>query len=348
MRIPFFLFLTTFYAASGVLARGPGVVTLPEKCNCPVGSICPVTDGCYIQGKKEAAAEADRRCSASVEAARAEEQAKCDAKVLQEKTSCDSKMSEAETRCNEKVSEEKSRCDAKISEGKTECDNKISQVETSCNAKISEKENSCKAKISEEKSNCDTRVRTAGAENLGELKVCRGAIELCQTQLDQCQKPPSCGVDKWGQGWYDVKINVNLVNCQNICKADPKCLSFSDSKLTTGPQNCYLYDKETARVPHGTYAGWVQYDKRCGPVPNIPSPPSCGVEIWGQGWYSVRTGVNLANCKSLCFADSRCLSYSANKFNTGAYINCYLYDKETAALVPGKWENWIQYDKRCG
>ncbi|KAH7187141.1 hypothetical protein DER44DRAFT_736819 [Fusarium oxysporum] len=387
MRISFFLFLTTFYAASDVLARGPaGVVTLPDKCNCPVGSICPVTDGCYLQGKKEAAAEADRSCSASVEAAKAEEQAKCDAKVLQEKMSCDSKMSEAETRCNDKVSEQKSSCDAKISEEKTNCDNKISQAETSCNGKISEKENSCNAKISEEKnscdaklsekdtscnaklaerdsscnsklsakdSSCDARVRTAAAANLPELTVCRGAIELCQTQLAQCQKPPICGnlvwIDKWGQGWYDMKSGVDLANCQNICKADNKCLSFSDSKLPSGPHNCYLYDKETASLPSGNYGStpWVQYDKRCGPVP-IPSAPSCGVEIWGQGWYSVRTGVNLANCKSLCFADTRCLSYSANKFNTGAYINCYLYDKETAALVPGKWENWIQYDKRCG
>ncbi|KAF4948573.1 hypothetical protein FGADI_9568 [Fusarium gaditjirri] len=320
MRISFFLFLTTFYAASDVLARGPGLVTLPETCNCPVGARCPVTDGCYLQGKREAAAEAERRCSTSVEAAKAEEQAKCDAKVLQEKTSCDSKMSEAETRCNAKVSQQ-----------------------------LAERDNICNSKLAGTDSSCDARVRTAAAANVDELKVCRGAIESCQTQLAQYQKPPSCGVDKWGQGWYDIKMGVDLANCQNICKADAKCLSFSNNKLSSGPHNCYLYDKETASLPSGNYGStpWVQYDKRCGPVP-IPSAPSCGVEIWGQGWYNVKYGVNLANCKSLCFADAKCLSYSANKFNTGSPINCYLYDKETAALVPGKWENWIQYDRRCG
>ncbi|RBA10494.1 hypothetical protein FPRO05_05083 [Fusarium proliferatum] len=245
MRISFVLFITILYAASDGHARGPGLVTLPEKCNCPVGSTCPVTDGCYIQGKKEAAAEADRRCSASVEAARAEEQAKCDAKVWQEKTSCDSKLSEAETRCNNKVSEEKSSCDAKISEAKTSCDNRISQAETSCISKISEKENSCNARISEEKSNCDARLRTDTAAN-------------------------GCGVAKWGQGWYVVKAGVNLANCQNLCKADPKCLSFSNNKSPNGNHACYLYDKETAQLTPGNYGNyaWVQFDKHCGPVPN--------------------------------------------------------------------------------
>jgi hypothetical protein len=89
-------------------------------------------------------------------------------------------------------------------------------------------------------------------------------LEKCRGDHEPGSKtPPSCGlIDKWSQGWYRVTSFVNLANCKSMCNAEPKCLSYSAGR-NPNSSNCYLYDKETADLPHGTYQNWIQYDKRC-------------------------------------------------------------------------------------
>jgi hypothetical protein len=89
-------------------------------------------------------------------------------------------------------------------------------------------------------------------------------LEKCHADLAQASKKPTCGVAKWGGGYYSRKDGVTLANCKQLCDADAKCLSYSANKGTTGAINCYLYAKETDEVPAGTYPNFVQYDKRCG------------------------------------------------------------------------------------
>ncbi|KAF5681212.1 hypothetical protein FCIRC_5619 [Fusarium circinatum] len=91
----------------------------------------------------------------------------------------------------------------------------------------------------------------------------KAKLDKCQADLEAASKKPSCGVDKWGQGYYDTKTGMNIANCKAACNADGKCLSYSANRGNTGPINCYLYSKETADVPDRKYENFVQYDKRC-------------------------------------------------------------------------------------
>jgi hypothetical protein len=331
MRISFSLAFVAFWAASSVMAAKPE--PLPKTCSsvCPPGVTCPEYDGCYLQGRKTMAAEADRRCAASVDAARAEEKAKYEAKIA-----------EMEASCNAKVSEEKSSCDAKLADKETSCNTKLAEKDASCNTKLSEKDTACNTRVTERDIACNDRVIKAATANLPELNVCRAQLAQCQTVPT---KPPTCGTDKWGRNWYERKLDTTLVNCQKICNTDPRCLSFSGNKANAGDINCYLYDKETAEVPHNTWPNFVQYDKRCGPVPNRPS---CGVFKRGLDWYDYKPGVELGSCQGVCRGDPRCYSFSSkwrepNPGDTG----CYLYDRETVEIPYGSWPNFYQYDKRC-
>lgn len=89
-------------------------------------------------------------------------------------------------------------------------------------------------------------------------------LDKCRADLEAASKKPSCGVDKWGTGYYAVKNGMNLADCKNACNSDGSCLSYSANQGNTGAINCYLYKKETADVPDRTYPNFVQYDKRCG------------------------------------------------------------------------------------
>jgi hypothetical protein len=85
---------------------------------------------------------------------------------------------------------------------------------------------------------------------------------------------------------------------------------------------------------------------------NVKPPPTstkqCNVPMWGQNWYSVKAGVKMEDCKKLCQADAKCLSYSANNGATGnGPNNCYLYDKVTKDVPKGTYANWAQSDKDC-
>ncbi|RBR24102.1 uncharacterized protein FIESC28_03101 [Fusarium coffeatum] len=102
-------------------------------------------------------------------------------------------------------------------------------------------------------------------------ETCEEEKDRFKTELDKChadleagsKTPPSCAVDTWGQGYYLYLQGVNLSDCKQRCKNDSRCLAYSARKAS-GWSNCYLYDKETADVPHSAYPEWVQYDKRCG------------------------------------------------------------------------------------
>lgn len=77
------------------------------------------------------------------------------------------------------------------------------------------------------------------------------------------------------------------------------------------------------------------------------SKPKCGVSQWGVGYYSLMPGRPIAECKRLCDADEKCLSYSAAP---SAAFNCYLYDKEIAEVIPATahFPEMRHFDKRCG
>ncbi|KAF4437293.1 hypothetical protein FACUT_5775 [Fusarium acutatum] len=92
----------------------------------------------------------------------------------------------------------------------------------------------------------------------------RGELDRCRADLEaSSKKPATCGLGKWGQGWYKIINGMNLANCKNACNADAQCLSYSGNKGNTGAINCYLYAKETADLTLADYPNWVQYDKRC-------------------------------------------------------------------------------------
>lgn len=99
------------------------------------------------------------------------------------------------------------------------------------------------------------------------LDKCHADLEAAQNSEGSSNAPPptqpSCGVAKWGHGYYEVKHGMTIENCRQSCAADSKCVSYSANKGTTGPINCYLYDKETADTPDRQYTNFVMYDMRC-------------------------------------------------------------------------------------
>jgi hypothetical protein len=92
----------------------------------------------------------------------------------------------------------------------------------------------------------------------------RSELDKCRADLEAASKKPSCGVDKWGLGYYSMQNGMNLENCKNACNSDANCLSYSANKGSSGTISCFLYNKETADVPDRTNPNFVQYDKRCG------------------------------------------------------------------------------------
>jgi hypothetical protein len=91
----------------------------------------------------------------------------------------------------------------------------------------------------------------------------KAKLEKCQADLGAASKKPSCGIDKWAPGYYDMRIGMNIADCKNSCNAETKCLSYSANQGSTGSINCYLYSRETANLPDRKHTNMVQYDKRC-------------------------------------------------------------------------------------
>ncbi|KAF4414602.1 hypothetical protein FACUT_14140 [Fusarium acutatum] len=96
----------------------------------------------------------------------------------------------------------------------------------------------------------------------GKLGKCNAKLDKYNAMLDAALGKPSCGVDKWGRGYYKTIGGMSLADCKEACDADKKCLSYS-GYTPEGVRNCYLYDKETAKVADNKYPGWAQSDIRC-------------------------------------------------------------------------------------
>ncbi|PHH91424.1 hypothetical protein CDD83_518 [Cordyceps sp. RAO-2017] len=108
-----------------------------------------------------------------------------------------------------------------------------------------------------------TTASTGSAQCKTDLAAASSSLTKCQADLAAASKPKTCGVAKWGKNHYAVKSGMKIADCKKTCQADAKCLSYSANSGTSGSINCYLYDKVTSEVPHGTWPNFVQYDKSC-------------------------------------------------------------------------------------
>lgn len=90
-------------------------------------------------------------------------------------------------------------------------------------------------------------------------------LAQCKADLDDDSAPerPLCGYKTWDGNYYQKISGKTLAECEALCLAEDRCLSYSANSLTTGYiQNCYLYEKVTRDAPHTDYPSWVQY-KAC-------------------------------------------------------------------------------------
>ncbi|KAK7592054.1 hypothetical protein V3481_006689 [Fusarium oxysporum f. sp. vasinfectum] len=287
MRLPISVFLSALWAASYVVGKGPsGLKPGPRRCDryCAPGVSCPANDGCFIQGRANMSAEAEERCSSTVESVVAAEQTSCAASISAEQTncisaqqsSCAASISAEQTSCAASISAEQTSCAASISAEQTSCASSISAEQTSCAASISAEQTSCAASISAEQTNCISAQQSSCAASIS-LAIASDSSSVSSAQQTSCAASiqaavasaavgQKCGLVGGGRDPYQTLDGVDFPGCKARCLADFRCLSYSPQVAPTHQTTwgvCLLYEKRAKDLVLNNSSAFPIFDRNC-------------------------------------------------------------------------------------
>lgn len=179
-----------------------------------------------------------------------------------------------------------------------------------------------------------------------------GINGVLDTRTSQSTAKPSCSLPGYGAqsggelGYYRYLSNTNIAACQELCRRDSECHSFS-SYDKGGSGNCYLYKSPADQVIRTSYPDYSVSDKSCNLGNELQEcflPGYGGAVIGINGFLEVVENVKVSICRSHCDAHPECNSFSGRDDDAST---CYLYSWQAENIARVELVGYVIYAQGC-